>query len=54
MREIFFNNESEYTFAESYCEFCMNLSNKERVLLSLEKRVCYSRSVFDDVNNCVD
>ena len=37
---IFFNNESDHTFAESTCEFCMNLSNRERSTLVLDKRFC--------------
>ena len=51
---FFFNNESECTFTESNCEFCMNLSNMERALLVLDKRFCWSRSVFDDVNYWID
>ena len=50
----FFNNKSEITFAEANSEFCVNLSNRERALLVLDKRVCWSRSVSDDANDWTD
>ena len=49
-----FNDKSEYTFAEDNSNFCMNLSNRGGDLLVLDKRVCWSRSVFDDVNDWTD
>ena len=53
-RKDFFNNKSECTFGKENVDFCMNLSNRERALLVADKRVCWSRSVFDDVNDWVD
>ena len=50
----FFNNKTEIIFAKQNCEFCVNLTNRERALLVLEKRMCWSRSVFADVNDWMD
>ena len=46
----FFNNKSETTFADAKYDFCMHLSNRERSLLVLDKRFCWSRSVFENVH----
>ena len=50
-----FDNKTENIFAESNAQFCMNLSDRERATLVLDKRVCWSRSLFDNVmqwNEC--
>ena len=54
MREKIFNNESDHTFAESTCEFCINSSSIEISLLVLDKGICWSRSPFNDVNDWID
>ena len=51
MRKEIFNNESETTFADANCDFCMHLSNRERASLVLDKRVSGSKSVFDNVHD---
>ena len=51
---IFFNNKLEKTFAEANADFFMNLLDKERALLVLEKRVCWSRSAFDNAHDWTD
>ena len=50
----FFDNKSEITFAEANSDFFMNLINRERALIFLDKRVCCSKSVFKNVNDWKD
>ena len=55
MRKDIFDNKTEKTFAECNAEFSMNLTDKERAMLILDKNICWSRSAFDDViqwNEC--
>ena len=55
MRKGGFNNKIEETFAESNTEFSMKLINRENAMLVLDKKICWSKSVFNDVtkwNGC--
>ena len=44
----FFNNKIEETFTESYTEVTMNLIDREKAMLTLDKRTCWSTSVFNE------
>ena len=48
--KMFFNKKSKTTFADANNDFGMKLSNRERALLVLEKSCCWSKSVFESVN----
>ena len=41
-------------FTESNWDFFMNLLNREIALLALNKRVCWSRSIFTNVDDWID
>ena len=45
----FFDNKEETNFVERNAEFYVNLSDRERATLFLDKRFCWSRSVFEKV-----
>ena len=45
----FFNNKTEETFAERNTEFYMKLTDREKTVLVLEKKICWSKSAFDGV-----
>ena len=40
--------------SQANSQFCMNLPIRERAVLVLDKRVCWIRSVFEDVNDWTD
>ena len=50
----FFDNRTEINFAEVNSEFCVNLQSREIALLVLDKRFCYSKSLFNDANDWTD
>ena len=41
-----FNDKTEIIFTKQSYEFCVNSTNRERSLLVLDKRICWSRSVL--------
>ena len=49
---IFFKIKTEKTFAENNSEFSMNLLDRERAMLVIDKRVCWSRCSFYNVMQC--
>ena len=55
MRKLIFDNKTETTFAESNAKFCINLLDRERAMLVLDKSFFWSRSSFENViqwNEC--
>ena len=49
MRKEIFDDKTENTFAQINTEFSMNLVCRERAMLVLCERICWSGSVFEDV-----
>ena len=50
----FFNNKLEITFSDANADFCMNLSDRGRDLLVLDKRVCWSRILSENSNKWIN
>ena len=47
----FFGNTEEIKFAESREQCDMRLSDREKVILLLDKRACHRKSVFSSAND---
>ena len=50
----FFNNKTEKTFSESFTEVTMNLRDREKYMMILDKMTCWSTSVFNDADEWKD
>ena len=52
MLKIFVDNKIEETFVESNTAFSMELTDRDKSMLVLDKSVCWSRIMFDYAKKC--